>query len=413
MLKNLQKKMLNYIKDMKINYMIKELNNWPLNINNFTDSDRILISNFILDKNNRWTQGQYVARIENEMAKLANAKYAVFVSSGSTANTMLAQYTKDHTDIKEKNIVVFPSTTWQTSCSPWIREGFEPLFLDVSMNDFSIDKEQLLDIINKYKNSIACIFPTSLIGYVPDINFYLDIQNKYNINIMFDNCENTLGSYNHNNISHFFTSTTSTYFGHQLQSIEGGFIFTNNIKQYEYFLMLRNHGMTRSLDQYNLNKNEYTNDLVDQSFDFYCLGSNYRNTDLNAYIGLLDLKRADYYTKERIKIYNLFRINLNLNKFYLPKDRDNCQDVPFCLPIICKNPSQKQQCLSICKDLNIEYRPIISGFLGYQTCYKKYFNNELSYSNSIYLHNNGFYVGLYANLNTDLLKQFISYINLT
>lgn len=375
--------------------------NWPLNINNFTLLDRIKISAFILNPRNRWTQDVHVKSFEKKMANFVGAKYAVFVSSGSTANTLMSMYVKDNICTKTKNIVVFPSTTWQTSCAPWIREGMKAKFIDISLDNFSIDKDKLLNFVKENHKKVACIFPTSLIGYSIDIEFYKMLQRKFNVNIMMDNCENTLGSYNNKNISSYFTSSTSTYFGHQLQSIEGGFIFTNSQKEYEYFLMNRNHGMTRGLITYGINNKEYINPKVDPLFDFYSLGSNFRNTDLNAFIGQLDLERIESYISKRKLLYNIFKLNLDLNKFYLPNERKNEQDIPFCLPIIIKNKNRDlyYKAIEFCKINRIEYRPIISGFLGYQTCYKSFFKKDQDYSNSIYIHNYGFYVGLYSSLN--------------
>jgi len=393
---------------------MKNKMNWPLNINNFSILDRISISLFILNFNNRWTQDKEVKKFEQKMADFIGTKYAIFVSSGSTANTLLAQYIKDHTNnFSERNQVIFPSLTWQTSCSPWIREGFDPVFIDISMEDFSIDKNKLLNYIEKNNKKVACVFPTSLIGYTQDIEILNIIKHKYKIPVFMDNCENTFGRYKNKNISSYFTSSTSTYFGHQLQSIEGGFIFTNDINEYEYFLMNRNHGMSRSLDGYNLNKTKYLNTSVDPLFDFFSLGNNFRNTDLNAFIGQLDLKRADLYIKERIKKYKIYYNLLDKDKFFLPEYRHDNLDVPFCLPVIVKNSNKSiyKEAKNICKKYNIEYRPIISGFLGYQTCYKKYFKDITQYENAIYLHEYGFYVGLYSNLDIRYIKDFVKELN--
>jgi len=384
---------------------------WPLNINNFTLIDRLKIAKFILSTKNKWTQDIHVKNFEKLMAEYIGVKYAVFVSSGSTANTILAQYLKDSLKNSERNIVVLPSTTWQTSCSPWIREGFVPHFIDISLEDFSIDKEKLEQFLNNNSKNVACVFPTSLIGFTPNMEFYQEAANKYEVNVCFDNCENTLGQYKNKNISNFFTSSTSTYFGHQLQSVEGGFLFTNSEKEYEYFLMHRNHGMTRSLKVYGIDNSKYQNKNIDELFDFYTLGNNFRNTDINAFIGQLDLKRVDTYTKKRSELYKIYKNNLNTEKYYLPVERDFCEDVPFCLPIICKKPNQLSKIINICKNLQIEYRPIISGFLGRQTCYKEYFDSEKEYPNSINLHENGIYVGLYSKVQKESILELLNQIN--
>jgi CDP-6-deoxy-D-xylo-4-hexulose-3-dehydrase len=244
-----------------------------------------------------------VALFEQKMAEYIGSKYAIFVSSGSSANTILAMYLKDQNFGKNK--MIFPSITWTTSVSPFIREGFEPIFIDINLQDFSIDLNLLESYLEKNSNEVACIFITSLIGFSPNIDEIKRISEKFNVRIMMDNCENTFGEFDNKNISSFFTSTTSTYFGHQIQSVEGGFIFTNCEKERDYFLMARNHGMTRSLkDSKNIQ-----NSNVDSQFDFYQLGNNFRNTDINAFIGLLDFKRLNKLKLKREKIFSLFTKN--------------------------------------------------------------------------------------------------------
>lgn len=386
-------------------------NFWPLNINNFTIDDRKSISNFIEDTKNRWTQDIQVKIFEQKFSEFIGCKYAIFVSSGSTANTMLAQYLRDTTK-KNRNKIILPSTTWQTSCSPWIREGFQPIFIDISLDDFCIDIEKLEKMLQQDASDIACVFPTSLIGFSPNIEYIKKVTDKYNVKLMFDNCENTLGSYDQKNLSSYVTSTTSTYFGHQIQSVEGGFIFTDSLDEYEYFLMLRNHGMTRGLTAYGLDATKYQNNDVDSFFDFYCLGNNYRNTDINAFIGQLDLNRANYYKTKRIELYSIYYANLDRSKYYLPNiNRSLAEDVPFCLPIISLDRSNKNKAIEICKNLSIEYRPIISGFLGRQTCYRSFFNNDAEYKNSVFLHDHGFYVGLHPHLEPNDIQLLCDKLN--
>jgi CDP-6-deoxy-D-xylo-4-hexulose-3-dehydrase len=384
---------------------------WPLNKNNFNFLDKLKICGFILNQKNRWTQDVQVKNFEKKFAQYVGCKYSVFVSSGSTANDLIAQYYKSISG--DKKIVILPSTTWQTSCSPWIKNGFIPHFIDVSLNDFSIDKEKLLDFIKNNHKKIACIFPTSLIGFSPDFDFYKKLEKKFNVKIAFDNCENTFGQFKNKNISSYFTSSTSTYFGHQVQSIEGGFIFTNSYEEYKFFLINRNHGMVRSLKAYNIKTKNIENKNVDSLFDFYSFGNNYRNTDLNAFIGQLDFKRIPKYSISRKEIYSYFKDKIDKTKFFLPDDRVNSDDCPFCLPIIIKNNNKNSfiKAKNICNDLGIEYRPIISGFLGYQTCYKPYFNLDNDYKNSIYLHNYGFYIGLYNGIKQKSIDNLIEKLN--
>lgn len=381
------------------------MNEWKLNDSNFSFFDRLKIAKFILNPKNFWTMSSKVAEFENKMKNYIGCKHAVFVSSGSTANTILAMYLKDKFYTKTKKKIIFPSTTWTTSISPFLREGFKPIFCDVSLKDFSIDIDKLEAILNKNKNEIACVFITSLIGFVPDIEKIKNLQDKYGVKIMMDNCENTFGRFCGKNVSSFFTSTTSTYFGHQLQSVEGGFIFTNNDEEYDYFLMARNHGMTRSVK----NNAKYINKDVDSRFDFNFLGNNFRNTDINAFIGLLDFNRIQELKEKRIEMYEFYVSKLNKSD-YLPIITNRYGHVPFCFPIFCDTQEKKKQAIQFCDKMKIETRPIISGNLLRQTCYKKY-DNHAKFTNSEYIHNYGFYVGLHSKVTKKNILNLTEYLN--
>ena len=125
---------------------------WPLNNSSFTFWDRIKICFFFLNCRLFWTQGRYVKKFEKKFAEFVGTKYAVFVANGSVANTLLAMYLKDTLKNKNKKEIIFPSTTWTTSISPFIREGFIPKFIDISLDDFCLDLNLVEDYLKKNNN---------------------------------------------------------------------------------------------------------------------------------------------------------------------------------------------------------------------------------------------------------------------
>ena len=376
--------------------------NWPLNLSNLTWSDRFKICKFFLNPSNKLTQGKYTNLLEEKMAEFIECKYSVITSSGSTANTILAMDLRDSCD-KKKNIVVLPSVSWQTSYSPFIREGFKPKFIDISLNDFSMDLDLLEEYLSQNSHKVALVFVTTLLGFAPDIKRLLGIQNSYKVKIMLDNCEANLTqeSFYSYNVSASFTSTTSMYFGHHLQTSEMGFIFTDSKEDYKRYLLYRNHGMVRSLDRINLDwfaTREYKNDLVDPRFDFYLLGNNFRNSDINSFIGLLDFERRYEYTEKRRKLYDIYYNNLNNDRYILPYYKP--KDVAFSLPIICKGQypeERKKRILDWCEENSIETRPIVSSNILRHTPYQKY-DNYKNYPMAELLTNQGCYVGLHTKL---------------
>ena len=375
---------------------------WNLNESNFTFKDRLKICSFFLNPKKFWTMADEVIKFERKMANYVGVKHAVFVSNGSTANTIVAMYLKDQFKGSKKNIMVFPSTTWITSVSPFIREGFEPHFIDVNPQNLSIDLESLEKYLKRNGKKIACVFITSLLGFSPDVDTIERLRKKYGVKIMLDNCESTFTNHKSRNISSYYTSTTSTYFGHHLQSVEGGFLFTNSDYEYEYFLMARNHGMTRSLTQ---NKEHYLNDDVDSRFDFNLLGNNFRNTNINAFIGQLDFKRVEKYADTRKKMYDLFYEGLAWKNASSVKRKDG--DVPFSIPLIFQTKERCEQFKVSCQVNGIETRPIISGNLLRQKCLIGY-GDPLQYPNSEILHHNGVYVGLHAKIAEEHIRLLLS-----
>lgn len=405
---------------------------WPLADNDFSYLDRLKIALFFLDKKNRWTQDKYVKEFEEKIAAYVGVKHAIYVSSGSTANQLIAQEVKDRL-VKSgewkagRKKVIFGAVTWQTNCSVWIREGFEPIFVDVNLHDFSIDLSLLGKILEKKADKIAAVFPTSVLGFTPNVRLMDSLSCLYGVEFALDNCENFFGFMNSGhggtaNINSFFTSSTSGYLAHQINSGgESGVIFTNDSKKYEYFLMARAHGMVRNLKLY---YNELLqafgpsydipfNNLVDKDFDFNFLSSNYRNTDVSAFCSLLDMQRWEKRKEHRIIIYNLFKSNLDSNKYLLPEKRLQAFDVAFCLPIIVKQNDKNIDSKTIKHVLTlhgIESRSFISGNMLRQTPYQKYGKYE-KFPNAEFINNNGLYVGINSYTNEIDILRLCSILN--
>lgn len=384
---------------------------WSLAVNTFNLWDRLRICSFFLNFNNRWTQGNYVYEYESIVQQYTGVKHAIFVSSGSSANQLICQQIKDRLvrsgEWPHRNKVIVNAVTWQTNVSVWIREGFEPLFIDVNLKDFCLDYDQLEEHL-KDNESIACVFPTSVLGYVPKINRLKELEIKYpKVKFALDNCENFFGKYCDNgrwrNICYPFTCSTSGFIAHHINSgAEAGLILTNNTEEFEYFVLARAHGLRRNLEFYNYNilLNKYTNDLVDSQFDFQVLSSNYRSSDIMAFLSILDSKKWKKNRLKRRELYGKFYHRLDLDKYILPYYfRKNCSDVAFCLPIIVKNSDEKryERIKATLSLLNIEFRPFISGNMLRQKNYQQY-GDYRNFKNAEYLNNFGMYIGIHTQL---------------
>jgi CDP-6-deoxy-D-xylo-4-hexulose-3-dehydrase len=84
--------------------------------------------------------------------------------------------------------------------------------------------------------------------------------------------------------------------------------------------------------------------------------------------------------------------------------------VPFCFPIFCENSDKKNKAIDFCNENLIETRPIISGNLLKQTCYKKY-DDHTKFKNSDYLHKNAFYAGLHSKVTKENVIKLTNFLN--
>lgn len=386
---------------------------WLLSSDNFTLRDRLKIAGFILNKNNQLTMGPKVAEFENKMGQFAGVQ-CIGTSSGSTAIELVFQLFKiknPKLDIKNKAIVICPAVTWASSITPALMMGYNIEFCDINLNDFSFDYKQLESLLKKHKSKKIIIWTTALIGFCPDFTQLISLKEKYDAELWGDFCENTLSNYNNQSIFQAVNiSVTSCYFSHEITAIEFGFVFLKDKNDYDLAKMLRNHGLTRSLEKNNnfRLKIEKQNPTLDPLFLFGVEGTNWRPTDLHAMWGLQDFNRIHKYKQHRKFIYDYYHDLISPVLFYLPPKNDGVNEhIAFCLPIFSKLDKLK----SIKELLNtnkIHTRPIIGSNLVLQPPFKKYYKKM---KNAQWVHEHGCYVGLHYDTTTKDIDRLVSLLN--
>ena len=387
----------------------------PLANHNHNFWDKLKLAYFLLTK--RWSMGEKVAELEKKLAEKSGYKYCVATSSGSTANTLLAMWIAKNTT---KRKIVVSANTWSTTITPFINLGFEPVFVDVDKDSPLMDCHQLDKTLKEHDGEIAAVFYTTLLGIRRGaaVDDYLNkIKNFCELNkveLYVDSCEDTMGMFRDGQLKKsngeaeiIKAETTSFYLAHEFQACpEMGAIFTNDVNQYEFYFMARNHGMTRNLE----NNSRFRNDLVDSKFEFAVVGNNFRPTELSAYAVSLDLKRDQEF---RIGIARDFYYSGSKKIYHYGTDiYHRGSDYMFALPIVVRQEygeKYAKYCIdkikSFAEELGIETRPIVGGNLLRQTIFQRY-GDYRDYPNAEWFHEYGIYVGLYRNMNKKLLFKF-------
>lgn len=364
---------------------------WPLMEDTISFSDRLKMAYFLLTSS-RLTNGPKVREFESAWSNWLGVKHSLYVSSGSTANSLLVSAVKEHYGLQDGDKVLVPATTWMTNIAPVFQAGLQPIFCDINLRNFSFDEDNLKYIATQHPD-IKVVFITHLIGLSSNVEKVREIFP--NALILEDICEShgVCGKDGQKRGTTSIGSTFSFYFGHHITTIEGGVVCTNNTELYELMRMKRSHGMAREASPEVFQKYSQENPEIDPAFLFMTDGYNFRNHEVCAVLGLSQLKKLDTNIEIRRKNFKYWwnRIYKSVDYFTPEYQQENSS---FCFPIIAKNAEHIQTLKEECKNYGIEYRPIISGNILMHPAFKKYsLCTDKENHNVDILHRNGMYVG--------------------
>ena len=352
----------------------------------------------------RLTKGKVTLELESKFSNWLGRKYSVFCNSGSSANLLMLSALQQG-DYLKNNKVVVPSVAWATDLAPVMQLGMTPILCDCNMDDLSVDLEHLEKIFKE--ESPSTLLLVSVLGLVPDMKKIVELCEKYNVILLEDTCESMGSEYRNKKLGTFGKmSTFSTFFGHHISTIEGGFISTDDLALYELLVSIRSHGWARDLSveaQSKLQKEWDVTDF-DSLYTFYYEGFNVRSTDLQAYIGLTQIDKLEDWGKKREANFILYQKLID-NDYWKPKYTLNNFISNFAYPIIHPN---RNEIVKELQENDIETRPMVCGSMGTQPFYvKKYGRLELPNVTSVDSY--GFYVPNHPHMSKHDINH-ISYI---
>lgn len=356
------------------------------------------------------TNGPKVVEFENAWGQWLGTKYNLMVNSGASANelTILAL-----NELYEDGEVILPPLTWISDVSSVIFSEFTPVFCDINLKNLSFDLEKLKKLITP---KTRAIFLTHVLGINGLTDELLNICKDNNIHLIEDVCESHGTTFNGKKVgSYGFVSNFSFYFAHHMSTIEGGMICTNDERFYQICRALRSHGMIREMTNESM-RNEIINKHPDLNKDFIFIrpSHNFRSTELNAVLGLSQLKKLDKNNKNRIENYNYFMNKLDSSKYITDLELEGQCNYAF--TVILKDPSYATR-INVelrLKEAGIEFRRGMSGGGNQlrQPYIKKHFNiNYDDFKVVDHVHNFSWYIGNYPGLQRDKIETLLNVLN--
>ena len=344
----------------------------------------------------RLTQGELTKKYESEWSDYLGTKSSVSVNSGSSANLLMLYAMIEAGDLLPGDSVIVPALSWATDLAPIIQLGLTPILCDCNMIDFSLDLDHLEDLLDngvifkeheiKVRKRAKVVIIVPVLGFVPNMEKVVAMCNSHNVLLLEDCCESLGSEYKGQKLGTFgVMSTFSTFFGHHISTIEGGMICTNDPKYDKILRSIRAHGWGRDWTEEQQVEEQLKWEVsdFDAAFTFYTAGFNCRSTDLQAFLGLRQLKKLPSIVKKRHSNYKDY-----LRLLGTAEEPEGVFVSNFAFPVVSKN---RDHMVKVLIEEGIECRPLICGSLGEQPVYIKRYG-KLELPNASFIKKYGMYV---------------------
>lgn len=255
------------------------------------------------------TQGPKVAEFEDKFAKYVGSKYAVAVSNCTTA----LHLSMIVAGINKGDEVICPSMSYIATANCITYVGANPVFAEVN-EEYNLD---INDVLKKISPKTKAILLVHQMGMPADIDEFQKLCKEREL-ILIEDAACAIGSeYKGDKIgSHSDLVCFSFHPRKIITTGDGGMITTSRKDYADRLKILRKHAMSISdLDRHNSKEILFEDHLE--------IGYNYRMTDIQASVGIEQLKKLDYIIKERRKIANhYFNSFKDINNIRLPFEKD-------------------------------------------------------------------------------------------
>ncbi len=294
------------------------------------------------------TQGPKVAEFEKNFARRHEAGYALAVTSCTTGlHLVLAAM-----GVGPGDEVIVPAFTWIATANVVLYCGAKPVFVDVERETFNLDPKLIAE---KITDRTKAIIPVHLFGLCADMDA-VNAAIPDHVKILEDAACAAGANYKGKWAGTLGHAASFSF--HPRKSIttgEGGMVTTNDEKLAEHMNQMRNHGATISEEQRHHGPKPYILP------DFNLLGFNYRMTDLQGAVGIVQLKKLDDLIDERAKWAKWYREQLkDIDWLRLPQEPEQGRHgwqsfVTYVDPQ--KSPISRNEVMEFLQDKGVSTRP--------------------------------------------------------
>jgi len=340
------------------------------------------------------SEGPEVKRFENNFSNFIGNKYSVAVSSGTAALEIAIKSLK----LKKGDEVIIPNFTIISNAMAVLKEGLNIKLVDCNIKDWNMD---IFEIEKKITKKTKAIIATHIYNFPLRVDILKKICRKNKI-ILIEDAAEVIGQKLNNKLcgSYGDISIFSFYANKQITTGEGGMITTNNKKLYEKSKSLRNLCFGKQ-----------------DRFNHEDIGWNYRMTNLQASLGVSQLKRIRSIVKRRHRVGNEYFQKLKNNKnIYIPETtRSYAKNIYWVIAFVIINKNLNIDAKKLMKRLiayGIQTRPFFWPMHKQKVFKEKYkINTSGNYKNSEYISKYGLYLPSSLDIKSNQIKFICDKVN--
>ena len=370
------------------------------------------------------TAGRFTRDFERELAKFVGARSALFVNSGSSANLValsgLTSPKLGNKALKPGDEVLTVAMGFPTTVNPILQNGLKPVVVDVELETYDAKADMLREAVGPKTRAIMM---AHTLGNPFDLDTVQALCKEHDLWLIEDSCDALGATYRGQRTGSFGdTATVSSYPAHHMTTGEGGAVFVKSPlvkKQVESF---RDWGRdcyceTGQDDTCAKRFGWQLGDLpegYDHKYTYSHIGYNLKATDMQAALGLTQMKKLDGFIAARNKNFNYLYSRLNgVEGLIMPKATEHSEPSWFGFPITLdpKHPVNREELLRFLDSKKIGTRLMFAGNILKQPAYKDVdFRVVGDLTNTDIVMMRTFWVGVYPGLTEPMLDYIVENI---